>query len=498
MTATSASPHEGVQFREQDGKRSSQMVGKAVYSDAARSVDTALASRIETESNWRKAYLAPVRELVETGALSAANAERIAQDGLTSAHQSLMFRRGDTEVPVDESFGTFTQERFETATIKGAGDRERRLMVPFEGRQLTGDSLLRQLDRWVETGIIEESCRRAVAAVVAEPDWLDLTGTRFVLMGAGSEMGPLESLTRWGAEVIAVDLPRPDLWARILKVAEQGSGHVHVPVRSSHDGDLGSLARVAGADLLTETPEVRSWVASFGGPMVVGNYVYADGSTFLRLATALDSLTSSLQQDVSDVSIAYLATPTDVFAVPKEVVEASRSRPRSPLASLPRLVTRGAVFHPNYTSPVTSDTGATWGISDVLVPQQGPNYSLAKMMQRWRAIEAKRQGLLVSANVAPATKTRSVVKNKVLAAAFRGASAFGVEIFAPETSRALMSALLAHDLRNPAALSQPTAKLEHPFELFTQGAAHGGLWRIAYEPRSVLPLAVGIGMARRR
>lgn len=137
------------------------------------------------------------------------------------------------------------------------------------------------------------------------------------------------------------------------------------------------------------------------------------------------------------------------------------------------------------------------GISDVLVPQQGPNYSLAKMMQRWRAIEAKRQGRLVSANVAPATKTRSVVKNKVLAAAFRGASAFGVEVFAPETSRALMSALLAHDLRNPTAAAQPSVELGHPFELFTQGAAHGGLWRIAYEPRSVLPLAVGIGIVRR-
>ncbi|MFP5351186.1 MAG: hypothetical protein ACLGIB_01310 [Actinomycetota bacterium] len=488
---------QGVQFREQDGKRSSQLVGKTVYSDAARGVDEALASRIENQGAWRKSYLGPVRELVEAGARSATNATRIAQDGLASAHSSLMFRRADTEVPVHAAFSTFPAERFETATIKGSGDRERQLVVPFEGRHLSGDALLQRLDRWVETGIIEPSCREAVASVVAEPDWLDLSGTRFVLMGAASEMGPLESLTRWGAEVIAIDLPRPELWARILKVAEQGSGVVHVPVPSPHDGDLGSLARLAGADLLTETPEIRTWVASFGGPMVVGNYVYADGSTFLRLATALDALTSSLQDDVSDVSIAYLATPTDVFAVPQEVVDASRARARSKIAVLPRAISKGAVFQPNYRSTVRSDDGATWGISDVLVPQQGPNYSLAKMMQRWRAIEAKRQGRLVSANVAPATKTRSVVKNKVLAAAFRGASAFGVEVFAPETSRALMSALLAHDLRNPTAAAQPSVELGHPFELFTQGAAHGGLWRIAYEPRSVLPLAVGFGIVRR-
>lgn len=488
---------DGIQFREVEGKRSSQMVGKTVYADAAASVDGRLASRIEAETDWRKNYIAPVRELVEVGVHSADHAIRSARDGLRSAHDSLMFRRGGTEIPVDEAFGAFPDERFETATVKGAGERERELMVPLGDRELSGDTLLRQLDRWVGQGAVEPSCREAVAAVVANPDWLDLSGTRFVLMGAGSEMGPLESLTRWGAEVVAIDLPSPELWTRILAVAEKGSGTVHVPARSTHDGSLASVARAAGADLLTETPEIRSWVASFGGPMVIGNYVYADGSTFLRLATALDAVTTSLQRDVSDIAIAYLATPTDVFAVPEDVVAASRARRRNPAAILPRTVSGGKLFSPNYPSVVRSGDGKTWGISDCLVPQQGPNYSLAKMMQRWRAIVAKDEGLLVSANVAPATQTRSVTKNKVLAAAFRGASAFGVEVFAPATSRALMSAMLAHDLRNPAAPSQPHVAIGHPFELFTQGAAHGGLWRIGYEPRSVLPLAVGIGMFKK-
>jgi len=489
--------NDGIQFRQLDGKRSSQMVGKTVYADAARVPDPGLAATIEHQKDWRKSYLGPVRALVEVGARSAADAVRIAKDGLDSAHRSVMFRRGDTEVPVNEAFGTFPDGSFDTTTLKGSGNRERELMVPLGDRNLTGDGLLRQLDRWVADGVIEESCRQAVAAVVSEPDWLDLSGTRFVLMGAGSEMGPLESLTRWGAEVIAVDLPRPDLWARILKAAEQGSGTVHVPVRGSHDGSLDSIARVAGADLLSETPEIRNWAAAFGGPMVVGNYVYADGSTFLRLATALDALTTSLQQEVSHVSIAYLATPTDVFAVPQTVVAASHARPRSPVAALARGATRSKLFHRNYDSTISSDTGTTWGISDCLVAQQGPNYSLAKMLQRWRAIEAKERGQFISANVAPATKTRSVTKNKILAAAFRGASAFGVEVFEPATSRALMSALLVHDLRNPIAPSQPGVELAHPFELFAQGAAHGGLWRVAYEPRTVLPLAVGIGMFRR-
>ena len=91
-----------------------------------------------------------------------------------------------------------------------------------------------------------------------------------------------------------------------------------------------------------------------------------------------------------------------------------------------------------------------FGLADSVVPQQGPNYALAKRLQRWRAVVA-RESVVTSANVAPATRTRSVTKNKVLAAAYAGAASFGVEVFEVDTSRALMAALLLHDLRNPSA-----------------------------------------------
>jgi hypothetical protein len=133
-----------------------------------------------------------------------------------------------------------------------------------------------------------------------------------------------------------------------------------------------------------------------------------------------------------------------------------------------------------------------------LVPIQGPNYALAKSLQRWRAVTAKHEGVLTSANVAPATNTRSVVKNKILASVYRGAPSFGVEIFEPATSRALTAALLVHDLRNPAAVSNPQTKLGHPYDLFADNAIHGGIWRMPYQPRSVLPLGLAIGAVKRK
>jgi hypothetical protein len=83
-----------------------------------------------------------------------------------------------------------------------------------------------------------------------------------------------------------------------------------------------------------------------------------------------------------------------------------------------------------------------------------------------------------------------VVQNRALAAAYRGAHHFGVEVFEPETSNALMAALLVRDLRKPPS----TAQGRHPLEQFMDCALHGGLWTLPWLPRSALPLAALLGL----
>jgi hypothetical protein len=159
-----------------------------------------------------------------------------------------------------------------------------------------------------------------------------------------------------------------------------------------------------------------------------------------------------------------------------------------------RALSRGALYAPAYPETVTRQDGSEVGIADALVPQQGPNYSLAKRLQRWRAVAAHADGTVVSANVAPATSTRSVTSNRVLAAAYAGAGTFGVEVFPPATSRVLMAALLVHDLRTGVV------RTTHPDDVFAAQAAHGGLWRLGYDLRSVIGIAAvrGLPAALRR
>ncbi|MEV4481989.1 hypothetical protein [Micromonospora coxensis] len=482
----------GVVFPRTGEGRSTSALGRAVVADALRAVDPVGARSAEHETNWRHGYLGHFRRLVEAGLPSRDAALTIARDGLASLHARMRVLDDDgRETGLDEVFtAPASHEPLRTVTMAGEGPVERELSLPYRGRRLRGDELLRQLDAWVDAGVVEPSCAEAVRAVHAHPDWLDLADQRVVVLGAGAEMGPLPSLLRWGADVVAVDLPRPEIWRRLLQTTRRHGGRLLLPVRTGADttGDA-ALAGAAGADLLHRLPQVADWLRGVEGRLVLGNYVYADGATNVRVATAVDALTEHLRRHREDVALAFLATPTDVFAVPADAVRhAERAyAARGPARRALRVLSGGRLLHRNY--PPDADPG----INDSLVPQQGPNYALAKRLQRWRAAVARDAGSTVSFTVAPPTRTRSVVRNRALAAAYAGAHRFGIEIFEPATSNTLMAAVLVHDLRTGGGPA-----LAHPWQDEAYAAAHGGLWRVPYAPRSALGLAVLLGLGGAR
>ncbi|MGH3212578.1 MAG: hypothetical protein ACRDNO_32915 [Trebonia sp.] len=491
---------EGVVFPlSSDGRRSTSALGRAVVADALRPVDPVGALGAEQETNWRSGYLAHFRRLVEAGLPSKAAALSVARDGLGSLHARMRVTGpAGIETGLDAVLSAPALASFATLSVAGAGPRETELTLPYRGERLSGDALARQLETWVSGGVIEPSCAAAVREVAAHPEWLRLPGQTVIALGAGAEVGPLEVLLRWGVRVAGVDLPSPPVWERVLRMARQGAGELLVPVNrevpAALQPDIGdeAIARCAGLNLVSGVPDAADWLASLDGPLVLGNYVYGPGAANVAVCAAADALTLRLQAARGDVALAFLATPTDVFAVPPAAVAhsvgayAARSR-AAKLAGRPlRAVSRGRLLRRAYVP------GADPGINDSLVPQQGPNYALAKRLQRWRAITAREAGTTVSLNVAPPTRTRSVTRNRTLAAAYAGAHWFGAEVFEPATTRVLMAALLVHDLQAAGPAHA------HPWQDEAQAAAHGGLWRIAYAPRSALGLAALLGYAATR
>ena len=504
----------GVLFPEGgDGRRSTSAAGRAIFADCVRGVDPALAARIEHTSDWRSAYLRPVRDIIQAAAMSPQAALTVSRDGLDSAHRRFVFVRDGQSMSLADAMHSYPDKGMDSVVVQGRQPRELEFTLPYRGRRLFGDELRRQIDEWVARGVAEPGFARAVHAILDNPDWLDLRDLDIAIIGAGAEMGPTRSLLRWGARVHAVDLPRPAVWQHLIGIARSTAGSLRIPIGLDDHGqppfvvgglvdpeDDGIVAEVAGADLLVNLPELRTWLGEIESPFTIGTYAYAEGATHALLSVAADAVIADLMGSRSDLSLAFLATPTDVFRVPIDAVEESRRRWNARgvggLLQAPLRLLRQ--FEPNYERTYVDDQGIPFGINDSLVPQQGPNYILAKRIQRWRAIEARMSGAVVSANVAPATRTMSVVRNRALAAAYAGAGRFGVEVFEPATSTALMAALLVHDLRNTAAASHPATSIGNPMDLFSSAANHGGLWRAAYSPRSVLGIAALLGMFESR
>ena len=497
MDAAEESGTLGVAFPEAaNGSRSTTAVGRAVAADALRTVDPVGAAHAERETSWRSGYLLHYRRLVESGLLSRDAALTIAADGLAAVRGRMTVVDDHGEQPL-ESWSTAAASRtWETSTIRGTAEPETQLSLPFRGRRLTGAEIHGRLDAWAAEGVLEPSAAEAVRTVMEHPEWLRLEDRTVVVLGAGAEMGPLQALLRWGATVAAIDLPRPALWQRLSATAAQSAGSLFAPVApatKSADSAAESFEERAGVDLLRDVPSVAEWIAALPGGLVLGNYVYADGADNVRVSVAVDALTTRLMAARDDVALGFLATPTDVFVVPRDAVlhatrcYEERSRTGKLLGRPLRAVSGGRLLIRAY------NPDADPGINDSLVPQQGPNYALAKRLQRWRASVARAGGVTVSMNVAPPTRTRSVVKNRALAAAYAGANRFGVEVFEPATSNVLMAALLVHDLHTGGGPVH-----EHPWQDEAHAAVHGGLWRAAYAPRSALGLAalLGYGAAR--
>jgi hypothetical protein len=295
-----------------------------------------------------------------------------------------------------------------------------------------------------------------------------------------------------GANIIAIDLDRAPIWKRLLTIAEQSCGTITFPLKKPQ-AELKTKEELydnAGSNLITQAPEIYNWLLPLypGLPLVVGCYVYLDGEAHVKVALACDAIMKGLCENRKSVSLAFLCTPTDIHLIPEEARRDALGKYNSwgwrNLAVAPvRMFGGNQYLVKNALAPVKSQDGkAEFSYVDGLTVAQGPNYALAKRMQHWRAIVARASGCPVSSHIAPSTSTASVVHNKKFAWAYDGMPFFQpLEIFEQETSNAVMSAILVHDLSNPQAVANPNVPLKNPLEMFKYNSFHGGIWRIAYK-----------------
>lgn len=501
-----STPVQGLQFPLQPNQTqpSSSRLGRSILAAALSNVDSDASLQVKSEKKWRKQYPIHFKNLVKYGLNSSQAAIQIAQDGLNHAHEQFEFYRDGEKCTLKDVMSLEIQP-LETFTLQGSSNAAPEWYVPYQGKKLSGNALLTQIQSWQDRGIVEVSHADALRECISNPEWFDLSDRTCVLFGAASEAGPLTWLAKWKANIVAVDLPNTRVWTKILETVSTGNAKLYAPSmeKLADNCSFETLKEKLGANLLTQIPEIAQWLSQFEQNLDLAAIAYLDGEKHVRVSMAMDTIMKYVSEQKCNTTLMYMCTPTDVYAVPQEVIHASRDKFQQ-RSTTHALLSKGISsisrqhFFKRSDCELIASTKQSYGICDCLVVEQGPNYALAKRIQQWRAILARENGQRVSINIAPSTTTHSVTKNPLLKAAFNGAKLFDVEAFAPETTNAIMAALWVHDLRNDASVANPFVALNHPLELMMHGANHGGLWRVAYLARTALPFAALYGFAEEK
>lgn len=478
------------------GERSSTATNQGIVAAAVEAVNPVKAKEIRESRGWRFKYWKRLKEMVEEQCASPEAALKVAEAGLKEAYERFEFVYPDgTAVSFAKAMATPSKEKFFTHKIQGNGAKKvGELQVPYKGKTLSGQALKDQVQKWVDYGTIEPSAGEAIQNCVDHPEWVtDLSDRYFVLLGAGSAMGPLLVLLSIGANVVAIDLDRPNIWERLITLTRKSSGSITFPTKVDpktikNDEELFAQS---GCNLFNDTPTIRDWLLGLypGKKFTVGSYAYLNGALHVQVSLAMDAICRDLTTKRKDTSLAYLCTPTDLHLTPVEAWQAAKANyaeyQSKVYCIVMRLLSNGKYLRRNCRDPIPGKGGDFYLVNGISVAQ-GPNYALAKRMQHWRAIVARAQGCIVSSNIAPSTSTVSVTQNRTFAWAYEGMPYFKpYEVFAPETSNAVMSAILLSDLHDPKSVANPKTSLANPNQLFSYGSFHGGLWRCAYEVDSI-------------
>lgn len=258
------------------GERSTSKTNKDIWVEAVGAVDPKAQAAARKEKNWRYGYVRHVEANVRASLQSPKAALQVAEAGLEAAQKKFEFVRDGVTTSLKEAMDTYTDGTIEKFVINKKGGSsassktKAELKVAYAGKvgtpyylskqnrknEIQGKELSEQLNTWVQYGVIEESCRQAIQDCIDHPEWLDLSQHYFVLLGAGSAMGPLLLLLSLGANIYAVDIERPQVWERLIDLAKNSSGEFTFPIKKSKlngkkpsDMTTKELAAVAGANL---------------------------------------------------------------------------------------------------------------------------------------------------------------------------------------------------------------------------------------------------------
>eukprot|EP00397_Hematodinium_sp_SG-2012_P025926 GEMP01027125.1.p1 GENE.GEMP01027125.1~~GEMP01027125.1.p1 ORF type:complete len:475 (-),score=108.07 GEMP01027125.1:916-2319(-) len=411
------------------------------------------ANQVEAETDWRFQYPKHFRRM--TNLMNEKSCTQIAEAGLAAAYQAFTIN-GKPLAEMVNSDGDDDIQDFKTLTIKGEG-QVTAVEVQYKNGTYAGDELLKLVTTFSDGEKLEKSCLTAITQVLPKLD-RKLDDKWFVLLGAGSEIGPCEFLLQRGANVVALRTRKVDAWKALVKKVKSWPGTLYIP---TEDGSV----ETAGCDLIGETHRALRWVRGVvpaNADLTVGYYIYLDGVKHVTATMACDLIMTRFQKK-QNARLAYICSPTVSVPLSKEMKDAMQTnRDLAPwyvrFSGCPAL------------DVDLLDEDAQIYLMHGYMTKQGPNYALAKTLQNFRALLSPK----VSWQLAPASRTLSVTHNSTMEKLLGGFAYIPpMEVFDPDSVATICGLLLMSDVFFPKQYS-------HPMERFMSSSFHGGFLRVGF------------------
>ena len=248
----------------------------------------------------------------------------IAEAVLNEAKNNFEFYRNGMGVNLNTIDSVATND-FSTGMITGMNNDQPRssVEVPYNKQTYNAKdgSIQKLLDTFVQYGDMEQSASDAINSLLNSKNtkqYEDLSDLHICLIGATSEMGPMEFLLDHGATVIALARPGEKKWKKLIARAKRSRGRLIFPT-IKNNGDEDSLAKAAGADALAQTPEIGNWLGSLfpGKKIFIYSLIYLDGEKYVRASMAMDVIVDMATsiRGADKVGLLYIATPSAAHVV---------------------------------------------------------------------------------------------------------------------------------------------------------------------------------------
>ncbi len=470
-----------------------------------------VAKGIEEEKKWRESYIEHFMNVQRCMLRNKDDCIKVAQAGLNGFYKMMTWNGK----PLEQVQLISHEGYFDTGVVEGQGNEtDRKFILPVPKRSAAESAqsdapskltvnlskkadILETASKWVELGIAEPSVVDALDFLLADgtDEFLPLSSECFIVLGAGSQMGPARTLLTLGATVVAVELEQATkVWAELEDFARSSAGKLIYPRRVS--------TGKRGADVIADMPQLADWIANGAIPdgmkPVLVSSLYLDGAKFVKVTAASDWIGSTLLKVRPDTVLQSLCSPSETFCVPERDVDMAKSRWDNKVFSHPmdlvlRLITFNQTLLPNNPEYI-ADSGLY--MQNSYTQEQGPSYAFAKLVQRWRTVVAGPSNAV--ALVAPASLTVSVMHMQLVKMGILGCERFGIVPFLPSTSAAIMTAMLVHSVKTIDEDSNRKKLFEeNPLSTLQLNAVHGGTWTSSYTTSSVTKISILVHLLER-